>query len=369
MLFGPQRAAADPTRIGAGTAWPGHQAAPNDRRMGKWRAFAMRRRSLPLLASLAGAPPRHGRAQGTTAAAADASWPSRPVRVILPSAPGGPGDGAVRLLAPHLSAALGHPVLAENRPGAGGTLGADLAAKSPPDGHTLVLSSVAPHGVAPGVYPNLPYDPVRDFTHLALLAEVPLTVAVAAQGPVQTLGQFVAWARRTPGGLRVGTNGNGSAAHVSLELLKRVAGVELTHVPYRGSVAAVADVIGGRIEASMTSLGEVGRNDRMRVLALAAPERSAGWPDVPTFREAGYPEMVASVWLGLSGPAGLPDAVADRLHREVQAALARPDVAARLAEFGSGPNRGLPRAAFADFVAREVTRWTEVARASGARAE
>ena len=153
-------------------------------------------------------------------------------------------------------------------------------------------------------------------------------------------------------------------------MLGRVAGIEITHVPYRGSsVPAVTDVIGGRIEAAMPSLADVGRNDRLRVLAIAAPERLAGWPAVPTFGEAGYPDMVVSIWFGLSGPAGLPDAIADRLHREVRTALARPEIAARLAELGSSPSRGLSRAEYTAFVAREGARWGEAARAGGIRAE
>ncbi|WP_347547236.1 tripartite tricarboxylate transporter substrate binding protein [Roseomonas sp. CAU 1739] len=239
---------------------------------------------------------------------------------------GSSGDVIARIVAQPLTAALGQPVVVENRPGAGGTIAADAVAKASPDGHTLVLSNIQPHAVAPAVYPNVPYNPMRDFMHVAMVAEVPLALAVSAQGPLQDLAQFVALARVTPGGLRVGTNGNGSSAHVTTALFGRLAGIDLTHVPYRGSSAqAVTDVIGGRIEGAMPSLGDVGRNDRMRVLAIAAPQRLAGWPEVPTFREAGYPEMVVSVWFGISAPAGLPDAIADRLHHEIQLALARPE--------------------------------------------
>ena len=261
--------------------------------------------------------------------------------------------------------------MVENRPGAGGTLAADAVAKAAPDGHTLGLSNIQPHAISPAVYPSVPYDPVRDFAHIAMVAEISLALAVAAEGPVRDLAQFVALARQTPGGRpRIGTNGNGSSAHVSLALFGRLAGIEIVHVPYRGSsVGAVTDLIGGRIEAAMPSLGDVGRNDRLRVLVIAAPERLAGWPDVPTFREAGYPDMVVSVWFGVSGPFGLPDRIADRLHHDIQAALAGPEVATRLAELGSGPNRGLSRSEYTAFVAREGARWGEAARAGGIRAE
>jgi tripartite-type tricarboxylate transporter receptor subunit TctC len=327
----------------------------------------MRRRdlvSMPL-AALAAPPLPRARAQGGTTAA----WPTRPIHLVTSFAPGGPGDLIPRIIAQPLSAAFGQTVLVENRPGAGGTIGADAVAKAAPDGHTLGISNIAPHAVAPAAYPNVPYDPVRDFAHIAMLAEIPLALAVSAQGPVRDMGQFLALAQRTPGGLRVGTNGNASSAHVSLELLKRSAGAELVHVPYRGSIAAVTDVIGGRVEAAMTSLGEVGRNERLRVLAIAAPDRLEGWPAVPTFREAGYPDMLVSVWFGLSGPAGLPNAIADRLHREARAALARPEFAGRFADMGSGPDRGLSRAEFGGFVAQEAARWAGVVRAAGVRPE
>jgi tripartite-type tricarboxylate transporter receptor subunit TctC len=328
----------------------------------------MRRRHAALMpfAALATSLPGRTRAQCGTAA----TWPTRPIRLVTSFGAGTSGDLIPRLLAQPLAAALDQPVVVENRPGAGGTLGADVVAKAAPDGYTLGFSNIQVHAVAPAVYANVPYDPVRDFTHIAIVSEVPLALAVSAQGPVQDLAQFVALARRSPGGQRVGTVGNGSAGHVSLVVLGRVAGIEITHVPYRGSsVPAVTDVIGGRIEAAMPSLADVGRNDRLRVLAIAAPKRLAGWPAVPTFGEAGYPDMVVSIWFGLSGPAGLPDAIADRLHREVQTALARPEIAARLAELGSSPSRGLSRAEYNAFVAREGERWGEAARAGGIRAE
>ncbi len=246
----------------------------------------MRRQSLLLspifAAALTGvvAFPHDATAQG--AAGPPTPWPTRPIRFVTFVGPGSSGDLIPRLLAQPLSAALGQPVVVENRPGVGGTLAADVVAKAAPDGHTFGLSNIQPHAVAPAVYPSVSYDPVRDFTHIAIVAEIPLALTVAAGGSVQDLAQFVALARRTPGGPRIGTNGNGSSAHVSLGVFGRLAGIEIVHVPYRGSsVGAVTDVISGRIEAAMPSLADVGRNDRLRVLAVAAPERLAGWPAVP----------------------------------------------------------------------------------------
>jgi tripartite-type tricarboxylate transporter receptor subunit TctC len=327
----------------------------------------MHRRTLlttPLVAAIVGATPSPGRSWAQTSAAA---WPTRPIRLVVGGA-GGPLDAVARVLAEPLAAAFGQPVVVEGRPGAGTTLAADVVAKAPPDGHTLNISNTASHAIGPLVYPGVRYDPMRDFTHVVLLAEVPLALAVNARAPQRSLAEFVAAARTTPGGLRVGTQGNGTSSHVTLELFKRLAGIELTHVPYRPGTAVATDLLAGHIEATITSVVEVGRNDGLRLLAIAAPGRQPGWPGVPTFREQGYPMEVA-IWLGLSAPAGLPDTIADRLHHEATAALARPEAAARLTALGASPRRTLSRAAFTDFVAGEVARWTEVVRASGVRAE
>jgi tripartite-type tricarboxylate transporter receptor subunit TctC len=186
---------------------------------------------------------------------------------------------------------------------------------------------------------------------------------------MRSLDDFLA-AARTPAGLTVGTNGNGSSAHATIERFRRLAGVNLTHVPYRGSNApAVADVVAGRLDAIIPSMPDVAGNDRIRILAISLPERLAGWPEVPTFREQGFPQMVSSVWISLGAPAGLPDAIADRLHAQVQAALAQPEVASRLAALGSGPNRGLDRATLTAHISQENARWGEVVRAANIRAE
>ena len=313
----------------------------------------MRRRSMVLTASLAvlAAPfPRGLRAQG----GATAAWAAPPIRLVLLFPPGVSPNAIGRRVAERLTANLGQTVVVENRPGAGGVIGADLVAKAPPDGHVLGVCNTASHAVGPAVDRAVPYDPLRDFTHIALLAEFPLALAVAADGPIHGLSDFLAAARRTAGGLRVGTPGNGTAAHVGLEMIRAAAGAEIVHVPFDGGGAAMATVA-GRIEASFSGLGEVAGNDRVRLLALAARERVPGWPAVPTFREEGL-DLVATAWFGLCGPAGLPAAVADRLHREAQAAVTAPEVAALLAWLGSAPNRGLSRAETTAFVAAEAKR-------------
>ena len=327
----------------------------------------MRRRSMMLTASLAvlaAAFPRALRAQG----GAMAAWPARPIRLVLPFPPGASPDAIGRRVAERLTATLGQTVIFENRPGAGGTIGADLVAKASPDGYVLGVSNTAPHAVGPAVHRAVPYDPLRDFTHIALLAEFPLALAVAADGPIHSLSEFLTAARRTAGGLRVGTPGNGTAAHVGLEMMRAAAGAEIVHVPFRGGAAAAMETVAGRIEASFSGLGEVAGNDRVRLLALAARERLPGWPAVPTFREEGL-DLVATAWFGLCGPAGLPAAIADRLHREAHAAVTAPEVAALIARLGSAPNRGLSRAETAAFVAAEAKRWGDAARAAGVQAE
>lgn len=299
------------------------------------------------------------------AAAQPAPWPARPIRLVAGAA-GGPLDVVARTFAEPLAVALGQPFVVDNRAGVGTTIGTDLVARAAPDGHTLLISNTAGHAIAPFVYPSVRYDPLRDFTEIALLAEIPLALAVHAEASLPTLGAFLDAARRAPGGLRVGTQGNGTSSHVTLELLQRIARVSLTHVPYRPGTSVATDLIAGRIEGTITSVVETGRNDRLRLLAVAAPERQPLWPDVPTFRELGYPMEVA-IWFGLSGPAGLPDAIADRLHHEAALAAGRPEVAARISALGASPHRPLSRAAFAAFVASEVARWSEVVRSAAIR--
>ena len=305
----------------------------------------------------------------TPAIAQIAPWaPSRPVRLVVPFPPGGATDVVARLVAQRMGSALGQPVVVENRAGAGGTVGSDFVAKSAPDGHTLVVSNIASHGVGPSVYRTLPYDALRDFTHIALLAAIPNVLIVNAARPERTVADFIATARRDPGGVRVASPGNGSSSHVTQELFKRLANIELTHVPYRGSGPAFNDIVANQIEGMITTLQEAGRNERVRILAVMSEQRIPGWPEVPTIVEQGFPDLVASTWFGLSGPAGLPAAIADRLNTEALAALAAPDVAQRRAEIGA-QSPPLSRADYTAFVAAEITRWAEVVRVSGARVD
>lgn len=317
-----------------------------------------------LVAALAGLPVALSHAQDRPG-----EWPTRPIRLVVPFPPVGSPDLIARQLGQRLGHSLGRPVVVEDRPGAGGTIGADIVAKAAADGYTLGVSNVACHAVAASVYPSLPYDPLRNFTHIALLAELPLTLAVSADGPIRSLSDLAALAHTLPGGVRIGTPGNGTTAYVSLEALRRQAGIAVEHVRFRGGgMQAALETIAGRIECVMASLGEISGNDRLRLLATAAEARVPSKPDLKTFREQGI-DLVATVWFGLCAPAGLPAPIADRLHAEATAFVIEPDVAAFIAGLGAVPPRVPGRAAWTDFIAAEGVRWGELAFASGAHVE
>ena len=295
-------------------------------------------------------------------------WPARPVRIVVPFPPGGTGDLLGRLAARELQAALGQPVVVENRAGAGGAIGSDAVAKSEPDGYTLVLSNIASQAIGPAINAKMPYDPVKDFTHIGLIAAVPSGIVVSASSPFQTLPQLLEKARSGPGAVRFGSNGNGTSSHIKLAILNRAGKVDITHVPYKGSAPAPADLIGGQIEGLIAAVPDVGRNDRLRMLAVTTEVRAARWPNVPTVRELGLAPLTASNWFGLSGPAGMPAAVADRINAALVAGLNTPETAERLRELGAEPNR-MDRAAYSAMVAADVARWAEVVRAANIKAD
>jgi tripartite-type tricarboxylate transporter receptor subunit TctC len=296
------------------------------------------------------------------------AWPSRPLRLIVPFPPGGTGDLLGRLAAKEMQAALGQPVVVENRAGAGGAIGSDAVAKSAADGYTLVLSNIASHAIGPAVYAKLPYDAVKDFTHLGLIAAVPSGIAVAANGPHSSLAALLDKARQGPGTVKFGSNGNGTSSHVKLAILNRTAGVDITHVPYKGAAPATADLLAGQVDGLIAAVPDVGRNPLLRLLAITSDTRAARWPDVPSVRELGLAPLVASNWFGISGPPGLPAAVADRLNAALVGALNAPELAERLRELGTEPNR-MTRAEYSAMVSADVARWADVVRAANIRAE
>jgi tripartite-type tricarboxylate transporter receptor subunit TctC len=293
---------------------------------------------------------------------------ARPIRLVVPFPPGGTADLLGRIAAREMEARLGQPVLVENRAGAGGAVASEAVARTAADGHTLVLSNSASQAIGPAVNRNITYDSVRDFTHVGLIAAVPSAIAVSAAGPDRSLADLLARAKAQAGAVRFGSTGVGTSSHVKLELLKRAAGVDITHVPYRGSAPAVTDVIGGQIDGLIAAVPDIGNNDRLRLLAVTTPERAARWPTVPSVAELGFPTLVASNWFGLSGPAGMPPEIALRLNQALVAGLNAQETVERLALLGAAPNRMSPQD-YAGLVASEVPRWADIARAADIRAE
>jgi tripartite-type tricarboxylate transporter receptor subunit TctC len=297
------------------------------------------------------------------------AWPERPVRIIAPFAPGGTADTLGRLVAQRLAEQMKGSFVVENRTGAGGAIGSDIVAKAAPDGYTLVVSGIASHVIAPLLPQGTPYDPVRDFTHIALFGGPPAVLAVHPSIEAKDLREFVALAKSKP--LSYGSPGNGTQGQLVAELFKQRAGIALQHVPYKGASAAVSDLIAGHIPSVSTTLTTAAtqiRAGRARGLAVSAAARLPEFPDIPTYAEMGYPDLVATVWFSLSGPAGMPAELVNRLNTEVNRALEAPDVRERLKPEGIVPT---PMGAkeFGAFVAEELRRWRPVVKASGAKTD
>ncbi len=296
-------------------------------------------------------------------ARAQTVYPSRPIKLIVGYSPGGAVDVIARALGQSLGIALGQPVLIDNRPGAGTNLAMKAVIESPPDGHTLMLVANAA-AANPTLYSPPPFDPQRDLTPVALVGRVPVVIAVAAGSGLTSVGQLVATAKAKPGSVDYGTPGNGSTPHLAVSLFERAAGVDFTHVPYKGGAQAITDVIGGHLQSVAVNALEVlphFKAGKLRVLAVLSPARSGIFPDVPTIAESGYAGFEASVWYGLVGPAKLPAPVVARLHAEVQKALAGADLLERLAGAGGEVLPG-PSERFAALLASEKARYEKLIR-------
>jgi tripartite-type tricarboxylate transporter receptor subunit TctC len=299
------------------------------------------------------------------------AWPAKTVRIVAPFAPGGTADTLGRIAAAKLTESLGQSFVVENRPGAGGMLGSELVAKSAPDGYTLVVSGVASHVIGPALAAKPAFDPVRDFTHIALFGGPPAVLGVHPSLPVKDLKALVALARSRPHELSYGSPGIGTQGHLMAELFRQRAKIDIVHVPYKGAAIAMVDIVAGNIHAISTTLTTAStqiRAGRVRPLALSSEKRLADYSSIPTFRELGYRDVAGTVWFSLSGPAGMPADVVDRLNAEVRKILQLPDVRARLRPDGIEPNALDPKA-FTNYMIAEVKRWEPVVRASGARAD
>lgn len=295
-------------------------------------------------------------------------YPSRPIRLVVPVPPGGAADFTARLVGAKLGDALGQTIVVENRGGAAGVIATELVAKGTPDGYTFLLSSSTTHGISPVLYKKLPYDAMKDFTHIALISSVPAVMAVNQSVPVNSVKEFVALAKSKPGTLHFGSSGAGGPPHLMGELFKSVSGAPIVHVPYKGSGPAVIDLVGGQIQVMFDGLpsllGQI-KAGKLKPLAAVSANRSAVLPELPTMAEAGFPGVEGGLWFGISGPAGVPRPVVERISKEVFAVVALPEVKERFA--GQGVNATpLGPKAYAAFIQKEMNKWGPVVKASGA---
>ena len=298
-------------------------------------------------------------------------WPTKPIKLVVPYAPGGTTDVVGRVTAEYLGRQLGQNLVVENRPGKGATIGTSQVAKATPDGYTLVMSNVAAMAVSPALYGDLDYDPVHDFVHITLASLNPSVLVVNPAFPAQTLADYVAWARANPDKLAYATSGPGSSNHILGVMTAQATGTRLVHVPYRGAGPAMQDTIAGIVPSMFDSLPSAAphiRAGKVRALAVSGEQRSASFPDVPTMKESGYPDLISYSWFGVSAPARTPAPIVERIAREMQVVLKLPDVVKRWEETGAESSTKTP-AEYGAFVKAELEKWTPVVKASGAKPE
>ncbi len=298
------------------------------------------------------------------------AWPAKPIRLIVPFPPGGGTDVVSRTLAERLGPALKTTVVVDNRPGAGGNVGLDVAAKAPPDGYTIAMGQTSNLAINPTLYSSLPFNPAKDFAPIALIAGQPMVLVVAKDAPWKTLADIVA-AAKEKSGLTMASAGNGTVGHLAGEMFARRAGIKIIHVPYKGAAPALTDLMGGQVAIFFASAGAVVgqlEGGRVRAIAVTSAHRMKKLPNVPTVAESGFPGFEASDWKGLVAPAGTPAAIVARLNAEVVNALHSPEVAARLAAEGSEPIGGSAEM-FAEYIRDEGNKWSTIVRESGAKVD
>lgn len=303
-----------------------------------------------------------------SAAHAQAAWPTKPVRIIVTFPPGGAPDTLARVLAEKWTP-LGQPITVENKPGAGGNIGADVVAKAPGDGHTLVIGTVGTHAINPSLYAKMPYNNVKDFTPITFLASTPNLLVVNNSVPANNVNELVALARKQQ--LFFGSSGSGTSIHLSGELFNTLAGVKMQHVPYKGRAEAIPDLIGGRIQMifdNMPSALPLVQEGKIKAIAVTSAQRSPAAPNIPTIAESGLPGFEATSWFALLGSPGMPRDVQMRINAETLKVMAMPDVKERLAKLGLEPNPGSPEA-LASLIQEETAKWAKVVKASGAKIE
>lgn len=298
---------------------------------------------------------------------AQQQWPERPIKLIWPYAAGGLGNNLARIITDGLSERLGQPVIIDIRPGAGGTLGTALLKTAAPDGYTILLSTIAPLSLAPGLYKNLPYDPVKDFAPVAMTFIGPNIVVVNASSPFKTFGELVAYAKANPGKLSYGTAGNGSTFHLTAGLFSQITKGDMVNVAYKGSAPAFMGLLGNETQVifgNADSMPHIAAG-KMRALAVLSPQRVSIAPEIPTTVELGMPELVLESWYGVLAPAGTPKPIIDRLNREIAAVLATPKAQQQLKTLSTEAARDTSAAGFGKTIAAEIARWKPVIQSAG----
>lgn len=309
-------------------------------------------------------------------AVAQSAWPTKPVRIVVPFAPGGTTDILARAVAPELTKAFGQPFIVDNRAGAGGNVGADLVAKSPGDGYTLLMGTVGTHGINKSLYSKMPYDPQKDFAPITLVAGVPNVMVMnaekAAKLGINNVADFVKYAKAHPGQFSMASSGNGTSIHLAGELFKSQTGIFMTHIPYRGSGPALLDLIGGNVDVMFDNLPSAMpqiKGGKLKAFAVTSAQRSTAMPELPTVEEAGKLKgFEASSWFGLLAPAGTPPDVVNRIQQEVAKALATPAIKEKMLAQGAIPSGNTPQE-FAKLIDAEIGKWAKVVKASGAKVD
>ena len=314
----------------------------------------------------------------TNQAFAQSAWPVKPVRIVVPFAPGGTTDILARAMATELTKSFGQSFIVENRAGAGGNVGADAVAKSAPDGYTILMGTVGTHGINKALYATMSFDPVRDFAPITLVAGVPNIMVVNAEKAsrlkINSVQDFIKYAKANPGKLNMASSGNGTSIHLAGELFKSMSGTYMVHFPYRGSSPAMLDMVGGSMDVMFDNLPSAMpqiKAGKLKALAVTSAQRSAAVPDVPTLEESGGPALKgyeASSWFGLLAPAGTPPEIVNKIQQEIAKAMARPDVKDKMLAQGAIPSGNTP-AEFAKHIDAEIKKWAGVVKASGAKVD
>ena len=299
------------------------------------------------------------------------AYPTHSIRLVVPFPAGGTTDILARAAAQKLSESLGQSVVVDNRPGAAGNIGADIVAKSAPDGYTLLMGTVGTHAINPGLYAKMPYDHVKDFVPVVLVAGVPNVLAVNPAFPVNSVAELIALAKSKPGTINFASSGSGTSIHMSGELFKAMAGVDMTHVPYKGSSPALTDLMGGQVQIMFDNLPSalpLIKAGKLRAIAVTSLKRAAALPDVPTISESGLPGFEASSWFGVLAPAGTPAPVVAKINADVNKWLQSPEARDQLLAQGANAAGGTPEQ-FAAHIRAETEKWAKVVKASGAKAD